>query len=58
MDCNQSSEDLKEKGQQALPQEWRKVLYDKQGVPDNFVPESFLKDLKKNGKDNQNCADM
>ena len=28
---------------------WIKVLYLKQGVPDNFVPNSFLKDLRKNG---------
>ena len=31
---------------------WRKVLYDKQGVADNYVPKTFLKDLKKNGLDN------
>lgn len=43
-----------------LSQEWRKVLYDKQGVPDNFVPKSFLKDLKKNGKvfDSEKCNQL
>lgn len=30
--------------------EWKKVLYLKQNVPDNYVPESFLQDLRKNGK--------
>lgn len=30
--------------------EWKKVLYEKQGVPDHYVPPSFLKDLRKNGK--------
>lgn len=29
--------------------EWRKVLYERQGVPDYYVPPSFLKDLRKNG---------
>lgn len=29
--------------------EWKKVLYEKQGVPDHYVPPSFLKDLRKNG---------
>lgn len=29
--------------------EWNKVLYEKQGVADHYVPPSFLKDLKKNG---------
>lgn len=33
------------------PIQWRKVLYDRQGVPDNYVPPTFLKDLKKNGKE-------
>lgn len=28
--------------------EWKKVLYLKQNVPDNYVPESFLQDLRKN----------
>ncbi|XP_064463583.1 phosphatidylinositol N-acetylglucosaminyltransferase subunit C-like isoform X2 [Ornithodoros turicata] len=27
---------------------WRKVLYEKQGVPDNFVNRSFLRELRKN----------
>ncbi|KAH9397955.1 hypothetical protein TYRP_019328 [Tyrophagus putrescentiae] len=31
------------------PREWKKVLYLKQGVPDNFVPNSFLQDLRTNG---------
>ncbi|KAH9521110.1 hypothetical protein DERF_004786 [Dermatophagoides farinae] len=29
-------------------QEWQKVLYKRQGVPDNYVPTTFLKDLRKN----------
>ena len=29
--------------------EWQKVLYKHQGVPDNYVPPTFLKDLRKNG---------
>lgn len=29
---------------------WEKVLYKHQGVPDNYVPPTFLKDLRKNGK--------
>ena len=29
--------------------DWMKVLYLKQGVPDNYVPNSFLQDLRKNG---------
>lgn len=30
---------------------WRKVLYEKQSqYPDHYVPDSFLKDLRKNGK--------
>ena len=27
---------------------WRKVLYEDQGVPDNYVDESFLDEMKKN----------
>lgn len=27
---------------------WRKILYEDQGVADNYVPPSFLKELKKN----------
>ncbi|XP_076436257.1 phosphatidylinositol N-acetylglucosaminyltransferase subunit C-like [Babylonia areolata] len=27
---------------------WRKILYENQGVPDNYVDESFLDELKKN----------
>ena len=30
-------------------QTWEKILFRKQGVPDNYVPESFLQDLRKNG---------
>lgn len=31
--------------------EWRKVLYDRQGCPDDYVPpDSFLKELRKNGQ--------
>lgn len=29
--------------------EWRKVLYKHQDVPDNFVPNTFLQDLRTNG---------
>lgn len=29
---------------------WNKVLYLKQGFPDDYVPQSFLKDLRKNGQ--------
>ena len=29
---------------------WRKVLYEDQGVPDNYVDESFLDEMKKNCK--------
>lgn len=29
--------------------EWKKVLYERQGVADHYVPPSFLQDLKKNG---------
>jgi hypothetical protein len=29
---------------------WKKVLYQKQGFPDDYVPETFLKDLRKNGQ--------
>ena len=29
---------------------WRKVLYVDQGVPDNYVDESFLDEMKKNRK--------
>ncbi|CAG2102220.1 unnamed protein product [Medioppia subpectinata] len=28
--------------------EWKKVLYERQGVKDHYVPPSFLKDLRKN----------
>jgi len=27
---------------------WRKILYEDQGVPDNYVDESFLDEMKKN----------
>ena len=27
---------------------WRKVLYKDQGVPDNYVDESFLDEMRKN----------
>ena len=27
---------------------WRKVLYEDQGVPDNYVDESFLDEMRKN----------
>lgn len=27
---------------------WRKVLYEDQGVPDNYVDKSFLEEMKKN----------
>ena len=29
---------------------WRKILYEDQGVPDNYVDESFLEEMKKNRK--------
>ena len=29
---------------------WRKILYEDQGVPDNYVDRSFLDELKKNCK--------
>ena len=29
---------------------WRKILYEDQNVPDNYVDESFLLELKKNCK--------
>lgn len=29
---------------------WKKVLYEKQQFPDHHVPDSFLKDLRKNGE--------
>lgn len=29
---------------------WKKVLYEDQGVPTNYTDESFLEDMKKNGK--------
>jgi len=32
---------------------WRKVLYEDQGVPDNYVDESFLDEMKKNCKCNK-----
>ncbi len=28
---------------------WRKILYEKQDYPDNFIGPGFLQDLKKNG---------
>jgi len=27
---------------------WRKILYEDQGVPDNYVDESFLDEMRKN----------
>jgi hypothetical protein len=30
--------------------EWKKVLYEKNDLPDDYVTETFLKDLRKNGK--------
>lgn len=27
---------------------WRKILYENQGVPDNYVDKSFLEELQKN----------
>lgn len=32
----------------AAKTKWRKVLYENQGVPDNYVDETFLDELKKN----------
>ena len=32
---------------------WRKILYEDQGVPDNYVDESFLDEMKKNCKSKQ-----
>ena len=32
------------------PNKWRKVLYEDQGVPDNYVDETFLDEMKKNCK--------
>ena len=29
---------------------WRKVLYEHQNVPDNYVDETFLEQLKRNSK--------
>lgn len=29
---------------------WRKILYEHQNVPDNYVDESFLEEMKKNCK--------
>ena len=29
---------------------WRKILYEDQGVPDNYVDETFLQELRKNCK--------
>ena len=29
---------------------WRKILFEDQGVPDNYVDRSFLDELKKNRK--------
>lgn len=34
----------------AADMQWRKRLYLPQPYPDNHVPESFLRDLRKNGK--------
>jgi len=33
---------------------WRKILYEDQGVPDNYVDESFLDEMKKNCECNTN----
>ena len=32
---------------------WKKILYEEQDYPDNYVDESFLDELKKNGNDLQ-----
>jgi len=29
---------------------WKKILYEDQGLPSNYTDESFLEDMKKNGK--------
>lgn len=29
---------------------WRKILYEEQDYPDNYVDESFLDELRKNGE--------
>ena len=34
----------------AREKKWRKILYEDQGVPDNYVDESFLDEMKKNCK--------
>ena len=43
--------EMPESSIKALPaRRWRKVLYEDQGVPDNYVDESFLDEMKKNRK--------
>ena len=32
----------------AAKPKWRKILYENQGVPDHYVDETFLDELKKN----------
>jgi len=32
----------------AARKRWRKILYEDQGVPDNYVDSTFLEELKKN----------
>ena len=44
MDINSISVQIKAK------KPWRKVLYEDQGVPDNYVDQSFLDEMKKNCK--------
>ena len=29
---------------------WRKILYERQDYPDNYVDASFLEEMKKNGR--------
>ena len=36
---------------------WRKVLYEDQGVPDNYVDKSFLEEMKKNCEYNITCME-
>lgn len=48
---NNSMNEMPESSIKALPaRRWRKVLYEDQGVPDNYVDESFLDEMKKNRK--------